>query len=206
MGNFKEKTKGVMKKQKVMIILVVLALFFTALYIGVLARPISYGMTYSLTETSADSSTEEVTQITASIKVISGNKAISTYSSDGAGMWAEVWVLINGNKIAIFEATSSMTEEEYNAQVETLKADETTWANYWESDAVTSINAFTMGVNGENMTCNGAIAFAVVMGVVTVISIVMAGFSLGFYIKDKKNAKTIKTDENSEKDIEQGAN
>lgn len=47
MKNFIEKSKSIMKNLKIMIVLVVLALFFTALYIGVLARPISYGMAYS---------------------------------------------------------------------------------------------------------------------------------------------------------------
>ena len=59
---------------------------------------------------------------------------------------------------------------------------------------------------GEQLTCNGAIAFAVVMGVVTVVAIVMAGLSVSLYVKDRKTGGEVKTDEHPDKDMEQGAN
>lgn len=47
MNKIVEQTKSKMAKKMVMVALILIAAFFVALYIGVLARPISYGMAYS---------------------------------------------------------------------------------------------------------------------------------------------------------------
>lgn len=187
MKKFIDKSKDIMGKQFVMIILLVLALFFTALYIGVLARPVSYGMAYSMTIEDTDGTTVDV-----STKFISDEIMEVTGFDSGTSVAMQMWCVINGNKVLPTNelvdetGTSGMTREEYEAGVESMKADPETWNALWESDQVGTINAFSLDSAGEVATCNGAIAFAVVMGVVTVVSIVMAGFSLKFYLAGRK--------------------
>ncbi len=187
MKKFIDKSKDIMGKQFVMIILLVLALFFTALYIGVLARPVSYGMAYSMTIEDTDGTTVDV-----STKFISDEIMEVTGFDGGTSVAMQMWCVINGNKVLptgklVDETgTSGMTREEYEAEVESMKADPETWNALWESDQVGTINAFSLDSAGEVATCNGAIAFAVVMGVVTIVSIVMAGFSLKFYLAGRK--------------------
>ena len=214
MKNLIEKSKGIMKKQTVMIILLVVALFFTALYIGVLARPISYGMAYS---GSVDMGGGDVVETTMKFKN-SEIMEVNVKSPDGE-MKVQMWYITNGNKVMPLNIVDedgslggdSMTREDYETMVEQLKADKATWDAYWSSEEaqgnIAKINAFTMGDATQDLTCNGAIAFAVVMGVVTVVSIIFAGLSLNLYIKDRKaGPQTVTADEHPDKNEEQGAN
>ena len=209
MKNLIEKSKGIMKKQTVMIILLVVALFFTALYIGVLARPISYGMAYS-----GSIAVEGETPVDLTIKF--KNSEVMVYSASGeeqgqkVEMEVEFFIITNGNKFMTVgmkgDGTGdTITQEEYDAIVAEYKAN---WDAVWASgERVATINAFSMSSADEDLTCNGAIAFAVVMGVVTVASIVFAGLSLNLYIKDRKTGpQTVVTDEHPDKNEEQGAN
>lgn len=197
MKNLIEKSKGIMKKQTVMIILLVVALFFTALYIGVLARPISYGMAYS-----GSIAVEGETPVDLTIKF--KNSEVMVYSASGEDeqgqkveMEVEFFIITNGNKVMPIDIKGdgtgdTITQEEYDAIVAEYKAN---WDAVWASgEGVFTINAFSMLYEGEDFTCNGAIAFAVVMGLVTVVSIVMAGFSLALFIKDKKSGSQTVTD------------
>lgn len=211
MKNLIEKSKGIMKKQTVMIILLVVALFFTALYIGVLARPISYGMAYSGSMDMGGGQT-----IDATLKFKSSEVVVVSASGEQDGMQMdmemEFFAITNGNKVAIVGMKGdgmgdTMTQEEYDAIVAGLKANKEAWDAMWVSDEVATINAFSMSSAGESMTCNGAIAFAVVMGVVTVVSIIFAGLSLNLYIKDRKaGPQAVAADEHPDKNEEQGAN
>ena len=211
MKNLIEKSKGIMKKQTVMIILLVVALFFTALYIGVLARPISYGMAYS-----GSIAVEGETSIDTTIKFKNSEVMVISASGEEQGekveMEVEFFIITNGNKVMPVgikgDGTGdTMTQEEYDAIVAGLKANKEAWDAMWVSDEVATINAFSMSSAGESMTCNGAIAFAVVMGVVTVVSIIFAGLSLNLYIKDRKaGPQTVAVDEHPDKNEEQGAN
>ena len=207
MKNLIEKSKGIMKKQTVMIILLVVALFFTALYIGVLARPISYGMAYS-----GSIAVEGETPVDLTIKF--KNSEIMVYSASGEDeqgqkveMEVEFFIITNGNKVMPIDIKGdgtgdTITQEEYDAMVAGLKADKEAWDAAWaKGERVFTINAFSMLYEGEDFTCNGAIAFAVVMGLVTVISIVMAGFSLALFIKDKKSGSQTVTDQVCFQDI-----
>lgn len=202
MKNFIEKSKSIMKNLKIMIVLVVLALFFTALYIGVLARPISYGMAYSGVIEGNESS----------INFVSGDIMEMTAASGGSSVTMQMWYISNGNKVMPMDVVDEdgtlggMTREEFETAVEQLKADTELWNQLWEGDQSASINAFSMYSAGEQLTCNGAIAFAVVMGVITVVAIVMAGLSVSLYVKDRKTGGEVKTDEHPDKDMEQGAN
>lgn len=212
MKNLIEKSKGIMKKQTVMIILLVVALFFTALYIGVLARPISYGMAYS-----GSIAVEGETSIDATIKFKNSEVMVISASGEEQGqkveMEVEFFIITNGNKfmpvgIKGDGTGDTITQEEYDTIVAGLKADKEAWDAVWaEGEGVATINAFSTSNTGEDLTCNGAIAFAVVMGVVTVVSIIFAGLSLNLYIKDRKaGPQTVAADEHPDKNEEQGAN
>lgn len=119
-----------MKKQTVMIILLVVALFFTALYIGVLARPISYGMAYSGSMDMGGGQT-----IDATLKFKSSEVVVVSASGEQDGMQMdmemEFFAITNGNKVAIVgmkgDGTGdTITQEEYDAMVAEFKADKET--------------------------------------------------------------------------------
>ncbi len=173
-------------------------------YIPMLARPVSYGMTYvySHTVTEEESTAMGVaagTEISLKIKIKSDEKAIMTTVTNGETEEIEVWIIRNGNQFILIPVT--MTEEEYHETVDALKADEEEWNALWDEstgeNALFSINAFkitpaaylvTSGM-GE-LICNDAIIFAVLWGVLEVALIVFASLSVVFFIKGKKDSQT----------------
>ncbi len=163
-----------------------------------LARPVSYGMTYTwnhvVTEEDASTFGEVGTEINMSIKIKNDRKMILTMNTENDGEQIETWIIRNGNKfIMIPEGVSS--EEEYEALVEALKADKNEWNALWSGEgegmSVFNVNAFSIKVdfNGVdiNMTCTGAIVFASVFGAVELILITFAILSTIFYIKARKD-------------------
>ena len=199
--------KKFLSKLPVMIVLLVLAVAILGLYIGMLARPVSYGMTYAYTETiSEEDATLETpagTTVSVEFEIVSDERAYMTavtYSGiDMEGMKTSLWIIRNGDKIAIIMNT--MTEEEYRQSVDALKANEEEWNAFWEngdnsSVIVRDVNAFKMtmpvdpGEEPMSMTCDGAIVFAVIMGVVEVALIAFAVISTIFFVKAKKNPQT----------------
>lgn len=199
--------KKFLSKLPVMIVLLVLAVAILGLYIGMLARPVSYGMTYAYTETiSEEDATLETpagTTVSVEFEIVSDERAYMTavtYSGiDMEGMKTSLWIIRNGDKIAIIMNT--MTEEEYRQSVDALKANEEEWNAFWEngdnsSVIVRDVNAFKMtmpvdpGEEPMSMTCDGAIVFAVIMGVVEVALIAFAVISTIFFVKAKKQPQT----------------
>ena len=187
-----------------MIVFVALAVIGLLVYIPMLARPVSYGMTYvyntTATEENAESMGETVgTEISLKIKIKSDEKAIMTTVTNGETEEIEVWIIRNGNQFILIPVT--MTEEEYHETVDALKADEEEWNALWDEttgeNALFSINAFkitpaaylvTSGM-GE-LICNDAIIFAVLWGVLEVALIVFASLSVVFFIKGKIDSQT----------------
>ena len=199
--------KKFLSKLPVMIVLLVLAVAILGLYIGMLARPVSYGMTYAYSETiSEEDATLETpagTTVSVEFEIVSDERAYMTavtYSGiDMEGKKTSLWIIRNGDKIAIIMNT--MTEEEYRQSVDALKANEEEWNAFWEngdnsSVIVRDVNAFKMtmpvdpGEEPMSMTCDGAIVFAVIMGVVEVALIAFAVISTIFFVKAKKNPQT----------------
>ena len=196
--------KNFLKKMPVMIVFVALAVIGLLVYIPMLARPVSYGMTYvyntTATEENAESMGETVgTEISLKIKIKSDEKAIMTTVTNGETEEIEVWIIRNGNQFILIPVT--MTEEEYHETVDALKADEEEWNALWDEstgeNALFSINAFkitpaaylvTSGM-GE-LICNDAIIFAVLWGVLEVALIVFASLSVVFFIKGKIDSQT----------------
>ena len=195
MGGYMKKF---LSKMPVMIVFLSLAVVGLVFYIVMLARPISYGMTYSITETATAEDVGSMTgsgiqvgdEITAKIKFKNDTKATLTIILGENSITTEMWIVRIGNKVAMLSAVLEMTEEQYNQEVESFKADKT----LFESSAV-EINAFRIKSDTEDSTmsdmkCNGAIVFAVVWGVVEVALITFGALSLVFFLKNRKGSST----------------
>lgn len=187
--------KKFLSKMWVMIVLLVLAVGGLALYIGMLARPISYGMTYSYTQTveteqdATESGLPIGSEASMHLKFKSDKRAEVTMTLGENSITTEMWIVRMGNKVAILSAVSEMTEEQYNQEVESFKADKTLFEN-----SAVEINAFKIKADTEDsmsdMKCNGAIVFAVVWGVVEVALILFAVLSTLYFVKGKKSGST----------------
>ena len=204
--------KKFLKKIPVMIAFVALAVIGLLVYIPVLARPISYDMTYSYSHTVTEEESTDMgepagTEITMKIKIKSDEKADYTAITNGEGEELEVWILRNGNKFILIP--EGMTDEEYHQLLEALKADEEAWNALWNDTTghyvLFEINAFKITPSsflaesglGE-LICNGAIIFAAVWGVLELAFIVFASLSVVFFVKEKKTALNTTEDQTSD--------
>ena len=193
-----------------MIVLLVLAVAVLGLYIGMLARPVSYGMTYAYSKTISeeDATLDKPAGTTVSVEfeIVSDERAYMTMGTcsgiDMGEIKTSVWIIRNGDKIALI--TSTMTEEEYRQGVDDLKANEAEWNAFWENadgsnPIITNVSAFKMtmpsdaGEEPVSMTCTGAIVFTVIMGVVEVALIAFAVLSVVFFVLKKKSPQTEET-------------
>ena len=196
MGGYMKKF---LSKMPVMIVFLSLAVVGLVFYIVMLARPISYGMTYSITETATAEDVGSMTgsgiqvgdEITAKIKFKNDTRATLTTIIEDSENAIDMWVYRQGNKVAIIGPTLQISEEEYDQRVEQLKANE----KMFNMSAV-EINAFRMTGEGEteDVVCNGAIVFAVVWGVVEVALITFGALSLVFFLKNRKGSSTQSAD------------
>mgnify|MGYP005760957941 FL=1 len=191
--------KKFLSKMPVMIVFLSLAVVGLVFYIVMLARPVSYGMTYSITETATVEDVGSMTgsgiqvgdEVTTKIKFKNDTKATVTIILGDSKNSADMWIYRQGNKVAIIGPTLQVPEEEYDQYVEQLKANE----EMFNMSAV-EINAFRMAGEGEteDMVCNGAIVFAVVWGVVEVALITFGALSLVFFLKNRKGSSTQSAD------------
>ena len=197
MGGYMKKF---LSKMPVMIVFLSLAVVGLVFYIVMLARPVSYGMTYSITETATaedvggsmtGSGIQVGDEITAKIKFKNDTRATLTTIIEDSENAIDMWVYRQGNKVAIIGPTLQISEEEYDQRVEQLKANE----EMFNMSAV-EINAFRMTGEGEteDLVCNGAIVFAVVWGVVEVALITFGALSLVFFLKNRKGSSTQSAD------------
>ena len=209
--------KKFLSKLPVMIVFLVLSVACLGVYIGLIARPVSYNMAYTLnitvTEENQETYGEPVgTKISISFKITDDTRMqtiIQTGEQETEDI--EVRIIRNGNKILIIPNT--MTDEEYNQMVEEAKADEEQWNAIWDDNTddpfITmlkiNVNAFRVQSNiyPDDLVCNGAIVFAVVFGVFELALIVFAVLSVIFYIKGKKGQS--QTQQESVQDVEIGA-
>ena len=190
--------KKFLSKMPVMIVFLSLAAVGLVFYIVMLARPVSYGMTYTwnhvVTEEDASIFGEVGTEINYSLKILNDRKMEQSIIQENDGEPIEVWIIRNENKfIMIPEGVSS--EEEYEALVEALKADKDEWNALWAGEGegvpVFNVNAFSISVdiNGVEIefSCTGAKIFASIFAVVEVALITFAVLSTVFYIKNRKS-------------------
>ena len=183
--------KKFLSKMPVMIVFLSLAVVGLVFYIVMLARPISYGMTYSYTQTveteqdATESGLPIGSEASMHLKFKSDKRAEVTMTLGENSITTEMWIVRMGNKVAMLSAVSEMTEEQYNQAVESFKADKTLFEN-----SAVEINAFRIKSDTEDsmsdMKCNGAVVFAVVWGVVELALIAFGALSLVFFLKNRK--------------------
>ncbi len=203
MGGYMKKF---LSKMPVMIVFLSLAVVGLVFYIVMLARPVSYGMTYTWNHvvTEEETSTfgvEAGTEISYSLKILNDRKMEQSIIQEDNGEPIEVWIIRNGNKFIMIPGGVS-SEEEYDAMVEALKANKKEWDALWSGEGegmpVFNVNAFSIKVdfNGVdiNMTCTGAIVFASVFGVIEVALITFGALSLVFFLKNRKGSSTQSAD------------
>lgn len=191
--------KKFLSKMPVMAVLLVLALGGLGLYIGLLARPVSYGMPYTYSQTLEGTGYEEVDGQTQVMTInFKSGKQVTMFNKIGEESGSmDFWYVQNGNKVwLVSPVEESITEEEFDQFIELLKADKEEWDAVWSDTSgdimLFSINAFNLSFLGLNeygdvdLTCTGAIVFAAVWGAIEVALIVFAALSLTFYLKGKK--------------------
>lgn len=181
----------------VMAVLLVLALGGLGLYIGLLARPVSYGMPYTYSQTLEGTGYEELDGQTQVMTInFKSGKQVTMFNKIGEESDSrDFWYVQNGNKVWLVPPVEeSITEEEFDQFIELLKADKEEWDAIWNGEGqdlqILQINAFEIssvdGSSDQTLKCTGAIVFAAVWGVVEVALIAVAALSLTFYLKGKK--------------------
>lgn len=178
----------------VMAVLLVLALGGLGLYIGLLARPVSYGMPYTYSQTIEGTGYEEVDgqKQNVTINFESDEKATLKMEMNGEVSELTYWTVRNGNKVWFVADANSFTYEQFKEAIKEIKADANEWDAIWSEDSsdiqIFHVNAFEISSNlsPDTLKCTGAIVFAAVWGAIEVALIVFAAFSLTFYLKGKK--------------------
>ena len=168
--------KKFLGKKSSKILFIILTLVLTAVYIYMLVRPISYGMTYKNETTALGiTTTREVT-------FLSSKKMKVTTTTGSSTSTVEQWIYCQGGKIAIVDATGLISEETYNKLIESEDS-----KNAYIKGATYNLNAFGgEGLAGE-YKCTGAVVFAIVGGVVELVLITLT--ALTFVFASKKGAK-----------------
>ena len=190
--------KKFLKKLPVMVTLVVLAVAILALNIGMLARPVSYGMSYKGKATAGDKT------ITTTY-TFKNDKVVKVKQTEGEKtLEYEQWIVRKGNEIVMVpmgfktlpsgnnQGVELMTEEAYNTLAKTYE-NETIWKGAVKAGGA-KINAYkiTSEYNDDSSMINGgAIAYTVVMGLVEIALITFAVLSVVAYTS-KGGKKTSK--------------
>lgn len=161
--------KNFLKKKPVFITLVSVAVVLLVFYIAMLARPISYGMTYKATEEGV------TTKITFDSKQIKNEIS----EDDGSTVSYKLYFVEKDGEFMILPGT---TKDSYKDDVKEAKEN---WGTYQSAEQTIKINAFSFKVDDVKYTCSGAIVFAVVMGLVEATVIAFAVTSTVLFVKKK---------------------
>lgn len=160
------------------ILFLVLAVAMAGVYVFMLVRPISVGMTYkNETETSISTTQTEVTVLNSKkmkIKTTTNSNFTGVTTSEN-----EYYICSEGGKVAIVGA---LNDEMYEAMTDTEEERENL-----VKLATYEFNAFAMqGPMGE-YKCTGAVVFAIVGGI---IELILVGFVIAtFTIKPSKKKR-----------------
>ena len=190
--------KKFLRKKPVMIAFIIAAVVFLAVEIGILVRPVSYGLNY--TYKSGDN--------TVKINIMSDTTARQTIIDGDEKTVLDVWIYRDGNNIKMLdikkyvevpEATKAQIEEmnescttrdEYKEKVKELKELKEKDDNAYKLAMATAqeFGLFEVSVGDKVARCPQAVAFVVIHGVVTTTLIVFAVLSVVANTK-KKNKK-----------------
>ncbi len=192
--------KKFFSKLPVMLTFVIVAVLLLGVYVGLLARPVAYGMTYS-TDFKVTSPVDETNNITltgsVSVKFKNSKQLTMKFEFDGIEMDilsemvnGDYYYARRGHKIIML---GPVADSDYDTAIKEL-TDE-----MWNSkDEVATVNAFKFelpginelgeGMEMDNLTCTGSIVWAVVLGVVEVVLVAFASLSVVFFVLSKKKA------------------
>ena len=187
--------KKLLSKKWFMITSIAVAAAVLVFYIGMLVRPISLGMSYKYSETI------EGETLAMDISFKNSKKVDMKVTMEGATVEAEFWYLKHDGVIFIVGPTNTINEADYKAEVDYIKnnfkdalAEARDYGTYIVID---SINAFEAEIEGDKLSCNGAVVFTILMGLVEAGLITLAVFSSVFALK-KKPEVSQETPENKE--------
>ena len=204
-----------LSKLWVMVTLVAVSVVLLGLYLYMVARPISYGMWYSYSN-AVEVSEGQSTTIETSFKFINDKKLLFKVSNESNVTETEMWYVKNGRQVLVIfneeAVTETTTEEEFDAQVETLKEDKELWNAIWSGEEIPGGTVFNASAfkltphtvssssegSDEAMSCSGSVWYAVIMGIVEVALVTFAVLSVIYYIKGKKVVVTTASEEKVE--------
>lgn len=181
-----------------------IAVILAIIYIYVLVRPINYNMAYTAT----------VQNMKLSLVINSSKTMTLKLSSDGNSAKIDFYIITNGRQVGQLGikgdgTNGTLSEEDYKTAVEEFKAlSQAEQDEFWASE-----NAITMGLfaiydndSGETYLCGGMIAFVIVMGIVTIATIVASKYSYKLYMQEKNTQQNVieeKTENNDNQEIKQ---
>lgn len=181
--------KKFLSKKPVMISLLVAAVLVLALYIGMLARPVALGWTYSDVE--AKDGVTVTTKMKFGGKTIKGTMTTKTVDGEETENY-EMYYYRDGNKVWMLAPTELMSEEDYDKLIEEIKKMKKEDKAAYEAevgDPTFTINAFSatqkMGDETTKISCNATTIFAVVAGVIELVLIAGAVMSTLYVVKKK---------------------
>ena len=155
-------------KKPVMITFVALAVVMLVVYIGMLARPVAVGFSYS----------EKEDGITTTYKF--GLKKVEGTMSDGKNKTTMDTYYYCQDNIVVFDYFGVVqNDKDYKEWKKDVREN---WDTYKEMGM--EINAFKMGDKDE-ATCAGSIVFAVVGGIVELVLLAGAGLAVFYAVKKK---------------------
>lgn len=188
--------KKLLNKFSVAITSGILAVVLLVFYIIMLSRPISYGMNYKY------KTIEEGTEITITINVKNKKTATVSYATEYTITSAETWVYYYDNYLYLVGAKETMNETEYDTEVLRIKENRATaMVEYKEENMLFKTSAFKMKIDGDELKCAGASAFATIVIIIeiAVISFAVTSTILAF---KKHKQKQNNIDENNENNNE----
>lgn len=208
--------KKFLRKKPVMIAFIIAAVVFLAVEIGILVRPVSYGLNYTITETRTVMGKEHKSTQKLNIKSDRVARLTMIYEGDGEEEKTvlDYWIYRDGHNVVIIgekkyiEATGVtkeeieeanredvMTKAEYEVEIERIKKmkeeNSVLYAELLEDDGI-KVGIFRAefgkDANGNIEYANNvqAIIFIAVHGVFTVALITFATLSLVFFLKKRK--------------------
>ena len=176
--------KKLLSKKWFMITSIAVAVAMLVFYIIMLARPISYGMNYKY------STSVEGEELTTIVNVKNNKTAIMTVKTEFTTIETEMWIYYHDNYIYIVGSKEEMKESDYDAEVLYIEDNRAEAMNYYKDESMLfKTGAFKMEVEGDELKCNGAVVFSILMGIVEMALIGLAITSSIFALKKKPEEK-----------------
>jgi len=175
--------KKLLSKKWFMITSISVAVAVLVFYVGMLVRPISLGMSYKYSETI------EGETLTMNLNFTNSKKVEMEIKKEGATVEAEFWYLRHDGVVFIIGPTNSMTKADYKAEADYIKNNfKAALQDARENDTyiiIDSINAFEAEIEGDKLSCNGAVVFTILMGLLEAGLITITVLSTVFTLKKK---------------------